>query len=219
MKKALLVFCAAMLAAATGHTQAYEATIEYNKKKHQAIVIEFPYSAEAVENAIVDKMSKLGYKAKEEKGIFNKDKGFRVYKNAFVTDISDNSMDYIVKVEPKSRKEKDVSLLYLIVNKNGEDVVKTFDAHGMGKSKEFLNNLSPHVEASHLELQIKAQEETVAKAEKKFKSLQDDQKSMEDKIKKLQDDLKTNAKEQEDAQKDIENQKLALEALQGRRKS
>ena len=42
---------------------------------------------------------------------------------------------------------------------------------------------------------------------------------MEKKIKNLQDDLKKNAKNQEDAQKDIENQKVLLENLKGKRKS
>jgi hypothetical protein len=200
------------------YSQAYESSITYDKKKQQAFVIDFAYPPEAVENAIIEKMNKLGYKPKEEKGIFNRDKGFLVFKNAFITDIHDNSMDYIVKVEPRSRKDKDASILYLIINKDGENAIKGFTSHDVHRSKEFLNGLSPHVEASHLELQIKDQEETVAKAEKNLKNLQDDKKSMEDKIKKLQDDIKTNEKNQEKAEADIENQKLALEALRGKRK-
>ncbi len=57
-----------------------------------------------------------------------------------------------------------------------------------------MNNLQPDVEASNLELQIKDQEDVVAKAEKKLKNLKDDQESMEKKIKDLQDDLKKNTK-------------------------
>jgi len=55
-----------------------------------------------VENAFVKRMEKLGYKAKEEKGILNRDKGFLVFKNAYVTDISKDRLDYIIKVERKS---------------------------------------------------------------------------------------------------------------------
>ncbi|HYM94187.1 MAG TPA: hypothetical protein VET23_08615 [Chitinophagaceae bacterium] len=199
--------------------QAYEGTIEYNKKKQQAYVIEFPYSSEAVTNAIVSKIEKMGYKGKEQKGLFNKDKGFIVFKSAFITDISDNAMDYIVKVEQKGRKDKNASLLYLVVNKDGEDASKSFDADNTKKVKSFLENLEPDVEASNLELQINDQEDVVAKSEKKLKNLRDDQESMEKKIKNLQDNLKKNAKEQDDVQTDIENQKVALEALKGKRKS
>ena len=46
------------------YSQAYEGTIEYNKKKQAAIVIDYAYPAEAVENAIVQKMERMGYKGK-----------------------------------------------------------------------------------------------------------------------------------------------------------
>jgi peptidoglycan hydrolase CwlO-like protein len=76
----------------------------------------------------------------------------------------------------------------------------------------------PQVEAFNLELQIKDQEEMVAKAEKKLKNLQGDQESIEKKIKKLQDDLKGNAKDQQDQQKEIEKQRQTLDAVKAKRK-
>ena len=217
MKRVIFSFSAVAFFAATSFAQAYEGTIEYNKKKQQAFVIDYPYPPEAVENAIVQKMQRLGYKGKEEKGIFNKDKGFIVFKSAFITDISNSSMDYIINVEQKSRKEKDASTLYLIINKDNENAMKNFDGYDVNRAKEFLNNLMPDIAAANLELQIKAQEEVVAKAEKKLKNLQNDKEDMERKIKKLQDDIKDNLKDQESTQKDIENQKEALQALKIKR--
>jgi hypothetical protein len=219
MKNWILTLSALAFVTAISFAQAYEGSIEYNKKKQQAFVIEYPYPAEAVEAAIVQKMERLGYKGKEEKGLFNKDKGFRVYKGAFITDISSKSMDYIIEVEQKSRKEKDASLLYLIINKDGENAMKEFDAYDVRNAKSFLNDLLPDVEASSLELQIKAQEDAVAKAEKKLSGLQSDKSDMEKKIQKLQDDIKNNDKDQENARKDIENQRVALETLRGKRKN
>src|SRR5437870_1951181 len=90
--------------------QAYEGTIEYKKKKHAAFVIEYPYPAEAVENAIDQKMEKLGYRGKEEKGLFNGDKGFKSYSHAYITDVSDDAIDYVIKVERKSKKQDDKSI-------------------------------------------------------------------------------------------------------------
>jgi peptidoglycan hydrolase CwlO-like protein len=218
MKKLILSVSVLILLTTAGFTQAYQGSVEYDKQKQDAFVIEYNYPAEAVENAIVQKMQKLGYKGKEEKGILNKDKGFRVYKAAYVTDISNTSMDYIIDVERKSRKEKDVSVLYLIINKDGASAMKGFDDSDMQKAKSFLNNLLPDVEASNLELQIKDQEEVVAKAEKKYKKLQDDKEDMDHKIQKLQDNIKDNLKDQDDTQKEIDNQKQALEALKMKRK-
>jgi len=192
--------------------QAYEGKIEYDKKKQSAFVIEFPYPPEAVENAIMQKLEKLGYKGKEEKGIFNKDKGFRVYKNAYVTDISEKRFDYVIEVERKSRKEKDEAILYLIIlDNNGENAIPGFDAADMGRAKSFLNRLQPDVEAANLELQIRDQEEVVAKAEKKLRDLEKAKTDLENKI-------KDNIKDQEDTTKDIENQKKVLEGLKLKRK-
>lgn len=205
----LIILVFAGIAAA----QAYQGTIEYDKKKQKAFVINYSYATEAVENAIIKKMEALGYKAKEEKGFLNKDKGFLVYKNAFITDISNEKMDYIVKVERKSRKESDESVLYIIMNKtDGTNAIEKMDAYDTDHAKYFLNNLLPDIEAANLELQIKAQEEIVAKAEKKLRDLKDDQASLE---KKLQD----NKIAQDNTQKDIESQKQTLGTLIGKRRN
>ncbi|MES1217334.1 MAG: hypothetical protein ABUT20_17615 [Bacteroidota bacterium] len=218
--KQVTLFLIAIAISSFAIAQAYEGTVEYDKKKQQSFMIDYNYPAEAVENAIIQKMEKLGYKGKEEKGLFNKDKGFRVYKNAFITDISRNSLDYIIKIDPKGRKEKDESVLYLLIfNKDGENVLPKFDAFDVRQAKTFLNNLLPDVESANLELQIKDQEEMVVKTEKKFKNLQSDKEDMENKIKKLQEDIQKNIKDQDDTQKEIENQKQVLEALKLKRKS
>ena len=218
MNKILFILCIALFMSFTANAQAYEGKIEYNKKKQTAFVIDFPYSPEAVENAFVQKMEKLGYRGKEEKGIFNKDKGFRVFKNAFITDISDKRFDYIINVERKSRKEKDEAVLYLLVMEGDDNAISSFDAADMSRGKEFLNHLMPDVEAANLELEIKAQEDVVAKAEKKLRGLENDKSDMESKIKKLQKDIEENIKDQEKTQKDIEDQKEALESLKLKRK-
>lgn len=199
--------------------QAYEGTIEYNKKKRNAFIIEYPYPAEAVESAFDQKMQKLGYRGKEEKGLFNGDKGFKVYSKAYVTEVSDEALDYIVKIERKSKREDDKSVMYMITMKGDADHATLLDAEGNSKAKSFLNNFTPGIEAAHLEMKIKDQEDGVTKVEKKLKKLQDDQADLESKIKKLQDNLTSNAKDQEDAVKEIENQKQVLETLKGKRKS
>jgi hypothetical protein len=192
--------------------QSYEGTIEYQKKDQKAMVIDFPYSPSVVEDAIVMKMEKLGYKKKESKG-------FLVYKNAVISDISSEPADYMIKVERKSRKEKDESVVYIVMNRAEENLIARSDALINSNVKSFLNGMAPHVEAHNLEVEIKKQEDAVAKAEKKLKNLVDDKETMEKKIKKLQDDLKENAKDQETQAKEIEAQKAALEAMVGKRKS
>ena len=199
-------------------SQAYEGTIDYDKKKQDAFVIEYPYPPEAVENALIKRMEEMGYKGKEERGLFNKDKGFRVYKSAYISDITSGSMDYAFKVESK-RKGKESVVYMVILGKDGANAKSMFESSGVNNAKSFLNNLQPMVEESNLELQIKDQEEILAKAQKKLKDLKDDKDSMEKKIKKLQDDIKDNEKAQDNQQKEIEDQAHDLETLKAKRKN
>ncbi len=212
MKKISLLVIGFLSVSIAALSQAYEGNIQYDKKKQAAIVIDYSYPSQAVENAIVKRMEKLGYRAKEEKGILNRDKGFLVFKNAYVTDITNEKMDYIIKVERKSRKENDEAVLYLILQNDGVNKIDKLDAYDIGNAKSYLNNMLPDIEAANLELNIKAQEEVVAKAEKKLTGLKDDQASLEAK-------LQQNKTDQESTQKDIEAQKQALGVLIGKRKA
>jgi hypothetical protein len=218
MKRTIFFLLTAFIFSSVISAQAYEGTVEYDKKKQACIIIEYAFPPDATEGAIVQKMEKMGYRAKEAKGLFTSDKGFRNYKAAIINDISSASMDYVVKVERKSRKDKDESVLYLILFKNGNNVLSSSEDDLKSKAKSFLDDLQPEVEAFNLELQITSQQEVVIKAGKKLKNLQDEKESMEKKIIKLQDDIKQNIKDQGDTQKDIENQNKALESLKGKRK-
>lgn len=190
--------------------QSYEGTVDYQKKDEKALIIEFPYPASVVEDAIVDKLEKMGFKKKESKG-------FLVYKNIVLSDISSEPADYMIRIDKKSRKEKDASIVYLMVSRNDQNI-STSDESINGNSKTFLNNLSPGVEAFNLETQIQDQDAVVTKAQKKLKDLQDDQGDMQKKIRKLQDDLQQNAKDQDTQQKEIDKQKQVLEAMKAKRK-
>jgi len=211
MKKISLLLTGFLCMSIVTMAQAYEGTTQYDKKKQIAILIDYAYPSQAVENAMIQRMEKLGYRAKEEKGILNRDKGILVFKSVYVTDISKEKMDYIIKVERKGKKENDESILYLILQKEGENAMDKLEATDIGKAKLYLNNMLPDIEAANLELQIKAQEEVLAKAEKKLKGLQDDKIELEKK-------LSENATSQDNSIKDIEAQKQSLETLRGKRK-
>ena|SRR5687767_10744084 len=209
--KTLLLLITINLFGLTVSAQAYEGEIQFDKKKQPAIVIEYRYPAEAVENAFIARLERMGYKVKEEKGILNRDKGFLVFKNAYLTDMSPTRLDYIVKVERKSRKDEDESTLYLVLQKDGENAMNTLQAADIGQVKLYLNQMIPDIEAANLELQIKAQEELISKTEKKLKNLQEDKADLERK-------LANNEKEQDQTIRDIQDQRQQLGNLQGKRK-
>jgi hypothetical protein len=212
MRKIMASIIFLLLLAFTGNSQSYEGTIDFQKKDEKAILIDFPYPSSIVEDAVADKMEKLGCRKKESKG-------FLVYKNTVVRDISAEPADFAIKVERKSRKENDQSMLYFIISRNDENVIARNDALLNSNVKTFLNRLRDDVEAYNLEVQIKDQEAIVSKAEKKLREMNEDQQSLEKKIRKLEEDLKENTNNQYDQKKEIEKQKQVLEAMKTRRKS
>ena len=150
--------------------------------------------------------------------MFNKDKGFRVYKDAMICDISPSRYDYVINVGRKSKKESEAAVLYLIVMKDNANALSRMNTEELGNAKTFLTKLVPDIEEANLELQITAQEEVVVKAEKKLNTLQSDKDDMERKIRKLQDDIKENEKNQEKQTSEIENQRKALDTLKNKKK-
>lgn len=192
--------------------QAFEDQIEYDKKKQACIARNFDFPVEALENAFLQKMDRLGYQGKEEKGLFNKNKGFRVYKEATIKDISSDKFDYVVYFEKKSKRNDDESVMYLLILKDEVNAIASMSKDGIKKAKDFLNSLVPDVDAANLELQITAQEEAVSSAEKKLRSLKEEMDDLEKKI-------RNNQKDQEDQVKEIEVQKKVLEDLKAKRKN
>lgn len=192
--------------------QAYESKVEYLKKTQETFAIDFPYPPSVVEAALVEKLEKMGYKAKESKG-------FRVYKGAIISQISSESMDYVFRVERKSRKEKDEAVVFMMVNKADANMMSLLDSDVKTQAKLFLNDMAPYMEAYNLEVEIKNQEEMVTKAEKKLSKLESDGDDLQKKLKKLESDIEENKKDQESQAKEIENQKQILEAMRGKRKN
>ena len=90
--------------------------LEMNKKKVPSIVTQVPVAPSITEEAIRDKLSQKGYIGKESKGVI-------LYKGVRIPEISNELVDLYLKVERKSRKDKDESLVYVTVSKGYENYV------------------------------------------------------------------------------------------------
>lgn len=211
----LLFWCLPIIITA----QAKQGTIEYKKKKQDCFYINYNFPPEAVENALVTKLARMGYKGREEKGMFNKDKGFNVYKEATLSDISSGKYDYAVSIERKSKKESDESVLYLLILSNDVSAMSSLSNDEKERAKAFLENLAPEVEEAHVDMLIATQATVLANAEKKLKQLQTDSVEIQTKITKLQEELTTNSKAQETQIAEVENQRKILEGIKSRKKA
>ena len=214
MKRTLLLLC--MLAtAAIVYGQAKEGTVEYEKTQQPAAVIELPYSPNVVEAAMNDYLIKKG------RSRANDIKGFSTFRNTQLSPSDSMNADLYFKVERKSKKEKEITNVSLLLYPHNKDFAVTVkETHlNMEQAKDYLDQLVPAIEAYNLELQIKEQNDRVIKAESKYKNLVENGDDLnKDKIN-IEQKIVNNKDDQARQTVELAKQKQALALLVDQRKS
>lgn len=210
MRNYILLLFVFLIHCTFSFAQVSEGQIEFNGSKRTVKKMEVNNEPEIVEQAIKNKMAKAGYKPKESKG-------WLIFKDVDDREISDERCDLHVKVDRKSKKEKDVSVVHFFISKPNDHASPALMAGTMLAADGFYNQVSAHSTAHKLEKDIEAQEEATKKAEKKYDDLVKDQASLEKKIKNLQEDLESNKQKQQTQSQELENQRKILEQLKARR--
>lgn len=208
-----MIAASLVISIAANAQSAVEGKVEHSNGKKAAAVIELPYPEDEVSDVVADALASRGVKGE-------KSKGFQIFRNVKLHDRDDALNDLHFKIERKSRKEKDITLVYLLIAKPNENVGarSESDYHKIDEAKSYLNTMIPRLEAHHLELQIKDQETTVQKAEKKFQSLVEDSVSYVDKIKALEQKMQINRTDRATQTEEVKKQRATLEAMKSRRK-
>ena len=113
----------------------------------------------------------------------------QVFKNARLTPTDGEVADLYFKVERKSRKDENKSVVYLIMGRPNENVALRTrdDAYRVQDAKSFLGTLQPKAQSYELERDISINDENFKKSERKLNDLRDDRKSLEKR--KMQDEL------------------------------
>lgn len=210
MKNLLLLLFICLFAGTHLHAQVYDSQVEFNKAKRSVKTMEVSQESDIVEDAIKSKMAKSGYKPSESKG-------WMVFKNVNDPEISSETCDLYIKVDRKSRKEKENSLVYFFASKPGDNVTPVSLADNMLVTDGFTGQVKVQADAVKLEKDIAGQEDAVRKAQKKYDDLVKDQSSLEKKIQGLQSDLEKNKQKQQEQSQEAENQRKILEQLKSRR--
>ncbi|MCG7857489.1 hypothetical protein MD537_10935 [Flavihumibacter sediminis] len=190
---------------------AMDGMAEYQKKKLPAAVIELPYAAEIVEKAIEENFAQKGFKA-------TKMKDYQLYRK--VTIGSDNNLyDVYVKAERKSRKEKEASVVYMVMARSNELLTSRTadDRHGISDAKQYLNEFTPYLEAYNLNLEIIAQDEQIKKIEKKHESLLKEGENLRKRKQKLEEEILENENAVKQQSDTLGKMREVFEALKARR--
>ncbi len=209
MRSVLLLLVCSLLVSFSW-AQPYEGKVEFDKKRQDAFLCDYAASPEAVDLAVMKYFQHLGYKPVEEKGIFNKDKGFKIFKDAYLTDLNGEKLDYLIKIESRTKKNTEGATLTFLVMKGFLNEKNDMKEEEIKKVKRFLSSLDASVQREYLELQIKSQEEQVIKSQKKLTALKAEQIDLDKK-------LQTNAASQQDTEKEISAKQTALEVLKAKR--
>ena len=190
---------------------AMDGIAEYQKKKMPAAVIELPYAAEIVEKAIEEKFAARGFKG-------TKMKDYQMYRK--VTLGPDNNLyDVYVKAERRSRKEKESSIVYVVLARSNELLTSRTadDRHGTSDGKHFLNEFTPYLEAYNLNLEIKAQDEQIRKIEKKHEGLLREGENLRKRKQKLEEEILENENAVKQQVDTLGKMREVFEALKARR--
>jgi len=211
MKKIFFVIIIVMALPSILQAQSFD-NIEWQGKKVPAMTLEVYQNESITETAIKEYFEKMGYFAKTQKGISS-------YKNIKLSDIDDDPYDVLIKVERKSKQEKDVSVVHFAMAKNYDQYLKNSSDDKLKKRVEnFMTGFRGAANELALNLDIKNQEEKSKNAEKKLKDLKEEAESIEQKIIKLNQQKEDKIKEIEKQEQESENQKKALENLLNKKK-
>jgi len=208
--KYLLVLIFSLVFFTATNAQSRINSVEYQKISREAIINELPFSETVTGKAIQDTLEKLGYKGKDSKG-------FTVYKGVKLPALGNDAYDLYFLVDRKSKKEKELSVVTMMISKGFDEfVTEKSDAGIMRNAKTYLDNLRNAVAVYDLAQQVIEQEDVVKKNEKKATGLVSDAEDLQKKKKKLENEIEQNIKDQGDHQKELEKQKQILTTLKSK---
>jgi hypothetical protein len=192
--------------------QVSEGTATFNKIERTAVVGKFDFSPEVVKATLLEDLKSNGFLKSSET------KGYKMFPEILFTQISQEKIDFYFKVEDV-KKEKDQSIVYILLSKGGENFINSnTDAGAIKDCISYLQGLMPKFEASQLEIDITGQEALIKKAEKSYNSLVGTGESLQNKKKDIEENIAKNLKEQENQKSTLEKERKLLETLKSQRK-
>lgn len=213
MKKVFFFFSLYLCAVAV-YGQAQSGSVAVQRIQQEAAILELPYSADMVNAALNDHLSRKG---KSKVGDI---RGFTTFRNTQPLAADSVNADLYLKVERKGRKENEKTVVSLLLRKPGESSAADNISHlNMDEAKAYLNELLPAFMAYDLEMMIKEQNKSLIDAESKLKSMVSDNEQLRKRITALEKDLEMNVQGQQQQLEVINNQKHKLAELVSQRKS
>ena len=173
-------------------TRKYEGSVEYQKTKQPATILEFNYPEKDVENALEDYVQKQGGKVKSSKG-FNYAKSVRLHNR------ENRYFDVYYKITGSGKGDNARSTVYLILAEPGEDILLRAGSSSNGHAAaaasvgavSFFDGIGSELGEYELNKKIIEQEEAVQKADRNLTSLDKKRQSLEKELDGLRKEIET----------------------------
>ena len=219
MKKYSLIIILLFAGFNYSFSQVLSTTVTYNKTSQPALMLELPYDQNTAEGFIISNLKKTGYDPESKGKLFwkqNKVNGFYIFKGVTLEGLT-QSVDLYFKIDQKSKRIKDQSIIYLLVSKGNEKFISSdSDEPIYNVAQKLMNSFVTRSASYKLGLDVKAQEAELKDAEKKLAQQKDSEKEITKKIEQLQEDLKKNKSDQETQKIIIEKEKKKLADLKAK---
>jgi len=212
MKKLFILLISVFAMGQYSFAQANEGSVEFDKADRPAVIGEFAYTTDVVEEAVLADLKEKGIKKYDNK------KGFMVFEEVIFPHITTNKINFYVKIDEK-KKEKGKAVLTFLVSYGLDNFVSSaMDASIINNTKTYMNSLPPKFAATKLGKDIDEQQKVYEKSKKEYENLiKDGENLAEDKVK-LEENIVKNKSEQETQRSLMEKERLNLESLQGQKK-
>lgn len=211
MKQIILMIVVSIITLSV-NAQSQTGITTFNKSPQPSVMYNLPFSQEAVFNGVENKMSPYGKPKKV--------KGFSMYKNVLVPEISNEPLTIYFNAEKKSNRDNGNAVLTMMLSNEFDRFYSPEENSGLfAKAVTYLNSFEAPVAAASLELQINDQDNVVKKTDKKLKNLRDDGIDYENQKKKLDAKIAQNISEVAAQEKEADKQKEQLDALIKQRKN
>ena len=198
-----------------GSPETKKSIIAFNGNSYNGHFIEFNANQQIVIDAIKEQFKLQGIKPIETKG-------FLVYRNLVMPAIDPKTpMDAFIKVERKSRIEREQTVVYFIAALAGEipeekinsSIASKTSITIVKKADEFLTGLIPDITQRLYNIDIANHQIQVQKEQKKLASILLNQLELEKKLKNLKIDMEYNKNAGERQTIEVEKAKVILDAL------
>jgi hypothetical protein len=190
-------------------TRRYEGTVEYQKTKQPATIMEFRYPEKDLEKAMEAYMEKQGGKVRFQKG-FNYVKSVRIHER------ENRYYDLYYKMEGSGKGDNARSTMYIILAEPGENILLRDGNHSnSGKAASsvgavaFMGALGSEVGSYDYEKKLKELQAEVERAERRMADLEKKRDKLAKELNQTTQDLQRQAGEVDKAKTLLEQLKAA----------